>query len=154
MAVSAPSSSVADHARSASVPSGETDGRPIVLSPHLQIWRFTITMAASITHRACGIALYSGSILLAAWLFSAAFHAGLYGWISGILSSPIGYLIFFGYCWALFFHMANGIRHLFWDMGHGFELATAKRTAWSAYIGATVLALIVVVTGASLAGGH
>lgn len=124
-----------------------------VLSPHLQIWRFTVTMAASITHRACGIALYTGSAVLALWLYAAAFNAGLYAGLSSILSSPIGLVILFGYCWALFFHMANGIRHLFWDIGRGFDLSTAKQTAWLSYIGATVLALGVVAAGLITMGG-
>lgn len=129
-----------------------TTGGP-VLSPHLQIWRFTVTMAASITHRACGVALYTGSVVLALWLYATASNAALYGLMASILSSPLGVVILFGYCWALFFHMANGIRHLFWDVGRGFEMSTAKQTAWAAYIGATVLALIVVAIGVSSAGG-
>jgi len=109
-------------------------------------------MAASITHRGAGIALYTGSILLTAWLMAAAFHAPLYGMVSAVLSSPIGIIALAGYSWALFFHMANGIRHLFWDVGYGFDLGTAKKTAWMAYAFATVLALLVTVIGLAKGG--
>jgi len=156
MSVSTTSTSAAQAPTSRPVspsPASASSARPMVMSPHLQIWRFTVTMAASITHRASGIALYSGSFLLALWLYAAVFNPGLYQGLSSILSSPIGLIILFGYSWALFFHMANGIRHLFWDIGHGFELATAKRTAWSCYIAATVLAVIVLVAGLAQTGG-
>ena len=126
-------------------------GRP-VLSPHLQVWRFTVTMAASITHRACGIALYGGTLVLAVWLYSVAFSPALFSVISGILGSVFGLVFFFGYAFALFFHMANGIRHLFWDAGKGFELNTARTTAWLAYGGAILLALVVTVAGFTIAG--
>ncbi|MEO1150597.1 MAG: succinate dehydrogenase, cytochrome b556 subunit [Pseudomonadota bacterium] len=139
--------------------SRHTSARPVaapptatVLSPHLQIWGFTVTMAASITHRGAGIALYTGSILLTAWLMAAAFHAPLYGMVSAVLSSPIGIIALAGYSWALLFHMANGIRHLFWDVGYGFDLGTAKKTAWLAYAFATVLALLVTVIGLTKGG--
>ncbi len=126
---------------------------PTALSPHLQIWKFTVTMAASITHRACGAALYGGTLLLAIWLYATAMHPPLYGLISDFLGSPFGLFFLAAYAWALFFHMFNGIRHLFWDAGHGFELKTAKRTAAAAYIFATVMMLIVMVVGLQNAGG-
>lgn len=123
-----------------------------VLSPHLQIWRFTITLAASITHRGCGVALYTGSAVLALWLYATAFSPALFDVMSGLLKSPIGIIALAGYSWALFFHMANGVRHLFWDVGHGFELETARRTAWAAYIWATVMMGVVLGFGLNNAG--
>ncbi|MEL6790062.1 MAG: succinate dehydrogenase, cytochrome b556 subunit [Pseudomonadota bacterium] len=147
-----PSAPAGDGTTAAPVSSARPTSAPPVLSPHLQIWRFTVTMAASITHRATGIALYTGSFLLAAWLVAAAFHAPLYGLLSAILSSPLGIIALAGYSWALFFHMANGIRHLFWDLGFGFELSTAKRTACFAYGFATVLAIVVTLAGLTNGG--
>jgi len=140
-------------AQSSQPPKPVSPGGKPVLSPHLQIWRFTITMAASITHRACGVALYSGSLVLAVWLYATAFNPGLYGVISDFLKSSFGIIFLGAYVWALFFHLLNGLRHIFWDQGHGFELSTAVKTAWGTYIGATILMLIVMVTGLTVAGG-
>ena len=136
------------------VPPTNTKGAraPTALSPHLQIWRFTVTMAASITHRGTGIAMYAGTALLAIWLFATASSPALFAVLSNILASPIGLIVLAGYSWALFFHMINGLRHLFWDAGKGFELETARMTAWTAYIAATVLMLIVMTVGLSRAG--
>lgn len=130
-----------------------TSAPPTALSPHLQIWRFTVTMAASITHRACGVALYVGTLLLALWLYATASASpALYSELSGLIGSPFGIAVLAGYSWALFFHVFNGLRHLFWDRGHGFELATARKTAWAAYVGATIMMLIVLGVGLSKAG--
>ncbi len=134
-------------------PKPVTGAPPTALSPHLQIWRFTVTMAASITHRACGVALYLGTLVLALWLYAtASVSPALYVEFSALLGSPIGLIVLAGYSWALFFHIINGIRHLFWDRGVGFDLPTARKTAWTAYIGATVLMLIVMIVGLSKAG--
>lgn len=123
-----------------------------VLSPHLQIWRFTVSMAASITHRATGLALYAGSALLAIWLYATAASPALYSVLGGLIASPLGIGVLAGYSWALCFHMINGLRHLFWDRGHGFDLPTVRTTAWATYIGATVLMLIIMFVGLNNAG--
>ncbi len=115
---------------------GATSGRP--LSPHLQIWRFTVTMAASITHRGTGAAIYGGSLLLAVWLYALSFSPSLYALISGFVNSPFGFIIIAGYVWALSFHMMNGLRHLYWDSGRGLAPKTATMTAWLVY-GASIL---------------
>jgi succinate dehydrogenase / fumarate reductase cytochrome b subunit len=130
--------------------SAKAASRP--LSPHLQIWRWTPTMAASITHRATGVALYSGTILLALWVFAASTGGALYEAIAGFLASPAGIFILFGYCWALFFHACNGLRHLYWDMGRGLDVKTARMTAWLAYAASLFLAIIVVALGVSARG--
>jgi succinate dehydrogenase / fumarate reductase cytochrome b subunit len=119
-------------------PSPRPYGRP--LSPHLQIYRWPITMAASITHRATGIALAAGTLFLAWWLIAAASGPDAYAIFMRAAVFPLGQVVLFGFLWALCFHLLNGIRHLFWDLGYGFHVPTAKLTALLVYIGSLVLA--------------
>jgi succinate dehydrogenase / fumarate reductase cytochrome b subunit len=102
-------------------------GRP--LSPHLQIYRRTLTMMLSIVHRATGIALYAGTLLLVWWLSAAATSDAYFDFVQGIFGSIIGQLVLFGFTWALVHHTAGGIRHLIWDTGRGFDLVTVENTA-------------------------
>lgn len=129
---------------------GATSGRP--LSPHLQIWRFTITMAASITQRAAGAAAYGGVVLLTLWLISLAAAPELFAALSGFAQSPIGIFIIAGFVWSLSFHMLNGLRYLYWDSGRGFALKTAKMTAWLVYIASFVLAALILWAGYAAGG--
>lgn len=130
--------------------SAKTLNRP--LSPHLSIWRWTPTMAASITHRATGAALYSGTILLALWAFAASQGEMFFAPFGAVLGSPLGILILFGYAWALIFHALNGLRHLYWDTGRGLDVKTARTTAWYAYAASLLLAVAVVAAGVSARG--
>jgi succinate dehydrogenase / fumarate reductase cytochrome b subunit len=113
------------------------------LSPHVQVWRWHVTMAASILHRATGVALYGGALILAGWALALASGPGAYDAYMSVLASILGRIVLFGVTVSLFFHMANGIRHLFWDAGKGFELPTADRTAWLAFAFGLVAALVV-----------
>ncbi|MBX3456120.1 succinate dehydrogenase, cytochrome b556 subunit [Ferrovibrio sp.] len=108
------------------------------LSPHLQIYRWPLTMASSILHRATGVGLAAGTLLLAWWLVAAAAGPQYFALVQGLLGSWLGRLIMLGFSWALFYHLCNGIRHLAWDLGHGFEKATAK-TASILVISASVI---------------
>ncbi|MEM8934862.1 MAG: succinate dehydrogenase, cytochrome b556 subunit [Pseudomonadota bacterium] len=117
------------------------------LSPHLQIWRFTVTMAASITHRGTGVVLYGGTALLAGWLLAIGMNAPIYSAIAGFVNSPIGFIVIAGYIWSLCFHLFNGLRHLYWDAGRGFAVGMAKMTAWLVYLAATILAIIIIWAG-------
>jgi succinate dehydrogenase / fumarate reductase cytochrome b subunit len=124
-------------------PTTEAPRRP--LSPHLGIYRWQWTMALSILHRITGIGLAIGTLLLVYWLWAAASGQEAYFRANVIIGSWIGRLLLFGWTLALFYHLFNGIRHLFWDAGKGFEL----RTGWlsgmavlAATLGATVLAWI------------
>ncbi|MBU1374531.1 MAG: succinate dehydrogenase, cytochrome b556 subunit [Alphaproteobacteria bacterium] len=110
------------------VPRGPAD-RP--MSPHLQVWRWHITMATSILHRASIFALYLGLLLLAGWLVALAAGAEASDAYSAVIGSPLGLLVLFGISVMLFFNMAYNIRQAFWDLGHGFELKTAEATAWA-----------------------
>ena len=120
---------------------GETQpARP--LSPHLQIWRWHITMAASIAHRASGVALYAGLLILAAWALALAADPIHFDRLTGALHSPVGLVVLFLITLAVFFHLANGVRHLVWDLGFGFRKQTADKTALAVIaiaIAATVL---------------
>ena len=113
------------------------------LSPHLQIWRWTVTMAASITHRATGIALYAGAGLLALWFFAAASGPEMFAPVGGLLASPVGLVVLFGFCWALLFHAMNGVRHLYWDSGRGLAPKDARITAWFIYAASLLTAAAV-----------
>jgi succinate dehydrogenase / fumarate reductase cytochrome b subunit len=102
-----------------------TRARP--LSPHMQIYRWPVTMATSITHRATGIALSVGTLVVAWWLIAAASGDDAYATFSAYARSPLGLLILFGFVWSLSFHLLNGIRHLVWDAGAGYTPKIAER---------------------------
>jgi len=117
--------------------------RPRPTSPAAQfgggVWRWHITMAASILHRATGAGLYVGALILMAWALSLASGPDAYGVFTGLAGSLVGRIVLFGLTLCVFYHMANGVRHLVWDTGHGFKIQTADITAWLA-IGFAVLA--------------
>ena len=100
------------------------------LSPHLSIYRWPITMTLSILHRVTGVAMSAGLIVLCAWLLSAASGADDYEHVASLLSTVIGKLMLIGFSFAFFLHLANGVRHLFWDVGLGFEKYQANASAW------------------------
>ena len=100
--------------------------RPI--SPHLQIYKPQITSALSILHRITGGVLVVGTLVLVYWLGAIAAGPEAYAQAKAILGSFIGKVALFGWTWALFYHLANGIRHLVWDAGYGFDLPTVYLT--------------------------
>jgi succinate dehydrogenase / fumarate reductase cytochrome b subunit len=123
------------------MPEQAKGGRERPLSPHLQIYRWPVTMATSITHRATGMALAAGTLLVAWWLIATATGDDAYDTFSMVARSPLGLLILFGFVWSLAFHLLNGIRHLIWDSGYGFEVKTAERSGILVYALSLVLAL-------------
>ena len=115
------------------------------LSPHLQVYKPQLTSVLSITHRATGVALAVGLIGLVYWLMSLAAGPDAYAEAQQVLGSWFGTLVLFGFTFALFYHLCNGIRHLFWDVGLGFELETVYASGWAVVGvagGLTVLAWI------------
>jgi succinate dehydrogenase / fumarate reductase, cytochrome b subunit len=116
-------------------------GRP--LSPHLQVYRFSLLMALSILHRITGGALYVGTLIVAWWLIALASGPGALALWQTIFLSPLGLLVLFGYTWALFHHMMGGIRHLVWDTGARLDVASAKSTAAMGVAAALVLTILV-----------
>jgi len=123
----------------------KSDNRP--LSPHLQIYRWQWTMAYSILHRITGVALGVGTLLFTCWLLALADGPDSFAAIQGFIGSFIGRLLLFGWTFALFYHLANGIRHLGWDMGFGFDLKTAGITGHGAVVAATALTILCWVVG-------
>jgi succinate dehydrogenase / fumarate reductase cytochrome b subunit len=127
-----------------------TGNRP--LSPHLQVYRWQWTMMLSITHRATGIALAVGSLLLVCWLLAIASGPDAFAPVHGFLGTWIGRLLLFGWTWSLLYHFANGIRHLFWDAGLGFELPTAQASGY-AVVAISLAATLAVWIGGYIAAG-
>jgi succinate dehydrogenase / fumarate reductase cytochrome b subunit len=117
------------------------------LSPHLQVYRWPLNMATSILHRATGIALAVGTLMLVWWLVALVRGPETYDAYQQVIGSFIGRLFLFGWTWALFFHLCNGIRHLFWDAGLGFERNQYSATGWIVLVGASLLTLAVWVAG-------
>jgi succinate dehydrogenase / fumarate reductase cytochrome b subunit len=113
------------------------------LSPHLQIYRWTWTMAMSIFHRATGAALYLGTVLVAFWLVSMAAGPAAYARAQWFFGSWIGYLVLFGYTWVLMHHMLGGVRHLVWDFGRGMEPGQRFMMARFTLIGSIGLTLLI-----------
>lgn len=95
----------------------QPNGRPRPLSPHLQIWRWHVTMLGSILHRMSGSALAAGAVLVVLWLLALAFGRDAYTVFITYAASPLGLLVWFGLTLALFYHLASGVRHLIWDTG-------------------------------------
>ena len=109
------------------------------LSPHLQVYRPQLTSVLSITHRATGIGLSFGIILLITWLVAAAAGVNYFNMVNSVITSWFGKLVLLGFTWALFYHLCNGIRHLFWDAGFGFELSTVYKSGYATIAGSIIL---------------
>ncbi len=121
------------------------------LSPHLQVYRWQITMTMSILHRVTGVGLTIGALGLAWWLLALAAGGATYAHASALIASPVGLLLLFGFSLSLVYHLLNGIRHLMWDMGWGFDIPETYRSGWA------VALLTVVFTAAiwlAAFGGH
>ena len=128
-----------------------TDPRP--LSPHLQIYRWQLTSVLSILHRASGVALSLGTLLLVWWLVAAASGPASYENVQWFLGSWIGLLLLFGWSVALFYHLCNGLRHLCWDTGHGLDLRSVYASGWAVLAGTALLTIIAWIVGISQWGG-
>jgi succinate dehydrogenase / fumarate reductase cytochrome b subunit len=126
--------------------------RPI--SPHLQVYKPQLTSVLSILHRITGVALAVGTILLVYWLIAAASGPVAFASAEALIGSWIGRILLFGWTFALYFHLSNGIRHLFWDAGFGSELKTVYASGWTVVALAAILTLASFVAGFALTGGH
>lgn len=103
-----------------------TGNRP--LSPHLQVYRPQLTSILSIIHRMTGVALAVGALLFTYWLTSAAYGPEAFARAQAFMGSWFGNLILFGWTFALFYHLCNGIRHMAWDVGFGYEISQVNRS--------------------------
>ncbi|MFZ5657972.1 MAG: succinate dehydrogenase, cytochrome b556 subunit [Pseudomonadota bacterium] len=109
------------------------------LSPHLQVYRWQVQMVSSILHRATGVVLSLGSLLIAWGLVALASGAEAWADFAGFARSPVGFLVLFGWTWALAYHLLNGIRHLLQDMGIAVAVPAFVRSAWIAIVGSLVV---------------
>jgi succinate dehydrogenase / fumarate reductase, cytochrome b subunit len=113
------------------------------LSPHLQIYKWQVQMMTSIVHRATGIALAVGGLLVVCGLWNLAAGEDSFNRFKAIIGSPIGTVLLIGWSWALFFHLCNGIRHLVQDAGLGYDIPQFVRSSWLAVVGSIVLTVLV-----------
>jgi succinate dehydrogenase / fumarate reductase cytochrome b subunit len=121
--------------------------RPV--SPHLQIYRWYLTMALSIGHRVSGVGLALGLLLFTWWLLALASGPEAFATVEAAMGSWLGVLVLFIYTFVVFYHLGNGVRHLVWDAGYGFDIEIAARSgiAVLAFAGvATVLFWLVLAT--------
>ena len=123
------------------------------LSPHLQVYRPQFTSVISIFHRITGVGLWAGTLLLVYWLIAAAAGAEAYETARDLIGSFLGRLLLFGWTVALFYHLCNGIRHLFWDIGWGLELRTSFYSGMAVLAGTVILTLITWIAGYAVMGG-
>jgi len=112
------------------------------LSPHLSIYKPQLTSVLSISHRATGVVLSIGTVFLVWWLVAAAAGGGAFAAAQGFWGSWLGLLLLFGWTFSLFFHLCNGIRHLFWDAGYGFELRQTYISGWTVVAASAALTLV------------
>jgi succinate dehydrogenase / fumarate reductase cytochrome b subunit len=122
-------------------PSAPQSARP--LSPHLGIYRLTLTMAMSIAHRITGAGLYFGVLLLAWFLIATSSDASAFAVFAGFIHSFFGRLILFGFTWALFHHMLGGVRHLVWDVGRCLDHPEREQLTQATAIAGLALTLVV-----------
>jgi len=117
------------------------------LSPHMQVYRWPISMALSILHRITGCALGVGTLLLTWWLVAAASPDDVFARAQWFMGSAVGLLLLFGWSLALIFHFFSGIRHLVWDAGIGFDAPAYNTSGWGVVIATAVCTVLVWVVG-------
>ncbi len=115
------------------------------LSPHLQVYRIQLTAVTSILTRITGNALIVGVMLAVWWLAAAAVSDSAFATANAVATSWFGDLVFFGSTWAIWYHYLAGLRHLYFDAGHGLDIPTAEKLGWGMIIGSIVLTAITVV---------
>ena len=124
--------------------------RPRPLSPHLSIYRLTMTMAMSIVHRISGVALYFGVLMLAWFLIAASADASTFAVFSDFIGSFIGRIVLFVVTWALFHHLVGGVRHIIWDAGYGLDAPLRDHMAWATLIAGFALTVFVWIVGLAI----
>lgn len=122
-------------------------------SPHMQIYKWPVTMLTSITHRVTGVGNAIGTLLLAAWLVSLATGPEAHAAMTGFLASPFGRFLLLGFTWSLVYHSLNGMRHLWWDTGRGLDVETATATGVIVLVLSVLFTLALFSMGYSVAGG-
>ncbi len=123
----------------------ESVNRP--LSPHLQVYKPQLTSVLSITHRATGVFLSIGTLLLSCWLVSLATNEITFAKLNTYISAWYGQIILIGFVFSLFYHLCNGIRHLFWDAGIGLNIETTYKTGYAVITAAIILTIVTYLMG-------
>ncbi len=121
-------------------------------SPHLTIYKPQITSVMSILHRITGLALSVGTFFLVVWLWAAAYSPDCFAGLHSFFGGFIGKFMMFGWSIAFYYHLLNGLRHLWWDLGHGFELQSVERSGWLVAAGCFALTLITWIIAFSVSG--
>ncbi len=127
--------------------------RPRPLSPHLQIYSWQLTAVLSILHRATGVALCAGAVLLVWWLAAAASGPQAFATTQNFIGSWFGQALLLGWTFSLFFHLCNGVRHLVWDAGWGFRMATVYASGWTVVGASIVLTTLAWILGHAVRAG-
>ena len=120
------------------------------LSPHIQIYNWNISSLISISHRIVGVINIFALTLICFWIVAIFFGGTTYEIIQRILESFFGKFLIIGITWSFSFHMLSEIRHLFWDMGYGFELKISKITGTVVIIGSFILTILIYLIGRQL----
>ena len=120
------------------------------LSPHLQIYRWQVSSLVSIAHRITGILNFLGLIFISAWISSAGISENLFECFSVFLKSFIGRFILIGFTWSISYHLLSGIRHLFWDLGYGYEIKTANFSGILVILSSLILTIVLWMIGRGL----
>lgn len=123
------------------------------LSPHLQVYSWQVQMVTSILHRTAGIILAAGSLLIAWGLLALAAGPAAWANFAACARSALGFLVLFGWTWALAFHFINGIRHLVQDAGYGYRIESFVRSSWISVVGSLVLTALVWLAAMMQRGG-
>ncbi|MEW5686553.1 MAG: succinate dehydrogenase, cytochrome b556 subunit [Pseudomonadota bacterium] len=116
------------------------------MSPHLSVWRWHVTMAASIATRVTGVGLYLGALILAAWALCLAAGPEAYGTFKLVMGSPLGKFVLLGMSVSFFYHLASGVRHMIWDLGYGMKIQQANALSVASFafaIAATVAVWVI-----------
>ncbi|MFM8374669.1 MAG: succinate dehydrogenase, cytochrome b556 subunit [Phenylobacterium sp.] len=122
------------------------------MSPHLQVWRWHLTMLTSILHRATGMALYGGALIVTAWALALGAGPDVYQGFQDLMASPLGRLVLVGLTLSLFYHLANGVRHLFCDVGLGLSVTNSFRSGVMAMAFSVVATVVVWAIGLGSGG--
>jgi len=129
------------------MPSGN---RP--LSPHLQVYRPQLTSILSILHRITGVVIWAGAVMMTYWIASATYGPEAFARAQWFLGSWLGRLVLLGLTGATFYHLANGIRHLAWDIGWGYEMDKLNISGWAVLIFTGVMTVLTFLAGYWVAG--
>ena len=120
------------------------------LSPHIQIYSWNISSLISISHRITGVINILALTIICFWIASFLFGSSIYGIIQNILNSFFGKLLVIGITWSFSFQILSEIRHLFWDLGYGFEIKTSKISGVIVIFGSFVITILIYILGRQL----